>query len=423
MSPAVAWLAAFAALAAPPPRAHPADGPDIDVRIVIGPSKVSLTMLMNLAFIEEIVSTSREDEEAIHPAEYEAHQLDLLEWFRTTNKVAIDGVQIEPVAREFEVQEADLSLLPLFPRAGAKALVKVRLLLDYPAKTPPREVALTWGRFPPDRALETELGIPPITVVAMLTAKGLRSRIVLTESEPEWVWHDTGESLADRFEAVPDLLERATLEIPIWTVLLCGLGASLGVLGLRFGGWRRRPWLPLAAAALVLGGALAQGAGRLQVPSPFGGARLPDAAQAIAIFQPLHANIYRAFDYVAEGEIYDALARSVEGNLLDATYNEIYQSLIMQEEGGAVSEVQAVRPLETDVERIGPLDDGRPGITVRSRWQVEGAVFHWGHSHHRTNEYEARYVIAHGDNGWRIRGQEILAQRLVAAASTDPRGR
>jgi hypothetical protein len=422
MSPAAALLLALA-FAAWPPRAHPADGPDIDVRIVIGPSKVTFTMLMNLAFVEEVVDTSRENEEAIHPVEHEAHRLDLLDFFETTNKVTIDGVAVAPVAREFEVQEADLSLLPLFPRAGAKALVKVRLVLDYPAKAPPREVALTWGRFPPDRALETELGIPPITVIAMLTAKGLRSRVVLTESEPEWTWHDTGESLADRFEAVPDLLERARLEIPLWTVLLGGLGAGLGALGLRRGGWRRRPWLPIAAAALLVGGALAHGAGRVSVPSPFGGARLPDAAQAVAIFQPLHANIYRAFDYVSESEVYDALARSVEGNLLDSIYNEIYQGLIMQEEGGAVSEVQSVRPLVTDVESIAPLADGRPGLTVRARWQVEGAVFHWGHSHHRTNEYEARYVVAHGEQGWRIRAQEILAQRLIETSSTDPRRR
>jgi hypothetical protein len=141
---------------------------------------------------------------------------------------------------------------------------------------------------------------------------------------------------------------------------------------------------------------------------------LPDTGQAVAIFEPLHANIYRAFDYVQPSEIYDALERSVDGALLDALYNDIYRGLILQEEGGALSRVQRVDSLGVEVESIGLLADGRPGFTLQHHWRVTGAVFHWGHSHYRTNEYRARYTVAAGGpesgGGWRIRGHQPLEQ-------------
>ena len=80
---------------------------------------------------------------------------------------------------------------------------------------------------------------------------------------------------------------------------------------------------------------------------------MPAVAAAETIFTPLPRDIYRAFDYVEEGEIYDALARSVQGDLLDELYQQVYRSLIMHEEGGAVSRVQAVRSVATTVESVG----------------------------------------------------------------------
>ena len=49
------WLAAF----------HPADGPDVDVRILIAKKQVTFTVLMNLAYVDEIVDTPRQDETAV----------------------------------------------------------------------------------------------------------------------------------------------------------------------------------------------------------------------------------------------------------------------------------------------------------------------------------------------------------------------
>ena len=55
----------------------------------------------------------------------------------------------------------------------------------------------------------------------------------------------------------------------------------------------------------------------------------------------------------------------------------------------------------------------RIGFTVRCKWQVDGAVYHWGHGHFRTNEYEGRFLVIATDRGWRLAGDELLSQRRV----------
>jgi hypothetical protein len=99
----------------------------------------------------------------------------------------------------------------------------------------------------------------------------------------------------------------------------------------------------------------------------------------------------------------------------------------MEEEGGAMSRVVAVRPIETDILSQGEiaLDDGRrvPAFKVEATWQVDGRVTHWGHSHDRTNEYDGRFTVAAEQGGWRIHDAEITRQERVDAANpaTQPR--
>jgi hypothetical protein len=144
--------------------------------------------------------------------------------------------------------------------------------------------------------------------------------------------------------------------------------------------------------------------------------------EALAVFRPLHANIYLAFDYTDEGQVYDALARSVDGQLLDDLYNEIYRSLVMEEEGGAVSRIRHVEPISNRVTSIGLLE-GVIAFSVEARWQVDGAVSHWGHSHSRTNEYLAEYTVVSGPEGWRIAASRVLEQTRVDDGSLPPSAR
>ena len=128
--------------------------------------------------------------------------------------------------------------------------------------------------------------------------------------------------------------------------------------------------------------------------------------QALAVFRPLHANIYRAFDYTAESDVYDALARSVRGDLLDELYNEVYRGLVMQEQGGAVSRVRAVRPLATEVlevARLGPGGEAASRWTRAGRWTARSST---GDTPTRAPTSTARgYTVLAGGEGWAHRRQ------------------
>ncbi len=185
---------------------------------------------------------------------------------------------------------------------------------------------------------------------------------------------------------------------------------------------RKRSLRPLLPIPLVLAGAFfLRDTGRFSVPSPFSSKRpLPDEQKALAIFLPLHANIYRAFDYSKESDVYDALSRSVDGRLLEGMYADIYKSLIQQEQGGALSRVRSVDPLETKIVKIA-YEDESPAFRVETRWRVKGAVVHWGHTHERTNEYRARYDVALRSSGWRIAAVETLSQKRIEDAGLETR--
>lgn len=406
-----------------PPVWHPVDGPDVDVRIQVMDQAVRFQIVMNLAYVDEIVDTPREDEYSIQPREHAAVRDVLFSYLRESNSLRIDGVPVAPVDKGFEFYEPDMDMLPLFPRTMEKGLARVMLAIDYPCKSRPKKVSIVWGEFPVNRVLETPVEKPRIEIKAHLIARGVDEIVPLTAAEPEYTWHDTGESVADRFLAVPEPLRQEPLQVPLLSSgLLLLLLLSIAVPRLR----RRPAWLGVAALLLVPGAWLSRDLALYEAPNPFdSGPALPSSEQAVAIFQPLHQNIYRAFDYVEEGEIYDALAQSVDGQLLDDLYNQVYRSLIMHEEGGAVSRVEAVRQVATEVESVGQLPsfDGRPGFQVHARWQVDGVVRHWNHAHYRTNEYEARYTVVQAEAGWRIAGHRVLSQKRIDEGDEAPTGR
>jgi hypothetical protein len=131
-----------------------------------------------------------------------------------------------------------------------------------------------------------------------------------------------------------------------------------------------------------------------------------------AVAESLLRNVYRAFDYHSESDIYDALARSVQGDLLADLYLKIKQGLIMQEQGGAVARVQEVKVIKTEP----AAGKSKNGFAERLIWQVEGTVEHWGHIHTRVNEYSADFEIEPADGSWKITAMSVSRQSQVKSA-------
>lgn len=387
----------------------PKDGPDVDLRILIEDEEVRLQIITNLAFIDATTDAWRELETSLSATEAKRTAEALVELFDGANRVVIDGVEVEHLeidpGQDLEFDPGDPSLYPYFSNYGALAVAKTRLTLRYPCKTPPSSVAVAWGIYPPNETLPEEDGVRPlIEIMARLTADGREQIVRFTRGEPEFTWHRPADGERSYLEEVPEVRDAEAPPLP-WLRIGLVAGALAGLLlGPR--ALRRPLFGPLAVGA---GAWLAIGIGGRAID-------LPDEAEAEAIFRPLHTNIYRAFDFTERAKVYDVLARSADGEVLRTLYDDVYRSLVMQEEGGAVGRVESLDYRAVDVEEVGVLErSGNPGITLTARWRVSGAVYHWGHAHSQESEYAAKYVVEAREAGWRITDYVPLEQRRVDA--------
>jgi hypothetical protein len=164
-------------------------------------------------------------------------------------------------------------------------------------------------------------------------------------------------------------------------------------------GDRRRTGLAAAVVFSVLATATAAWASRE--------ARLSSDALHEVVAGLLH-NIYRSFDYRQEEQIYDVLARSVDGELLTRIYLETRRGLELANQGGARAKVKEIELTEIDAE---PVEAG--GIEAVATWTVNGSVGHWGHVHQRRNQYRAELTVRPLDGTWKLTGIEILQEQRM----------
>ncbi len=121
-------------------------------------------------------------------------------------------------------------------------------------------------------------------------------------------------------------------------------------------------------------------------------------------------NIYRAFDFREEDDVYDKLAVSVSGDLLSDIYLQSRKSMIIEQAGGAQAKVIMVEVLETAVKES---QKQRGALDIRTKWTAIGSVGHWGHVHTRQNIYDAILTLAIQDGFWKITGIELLEEKRM----------
>jgi hypothetical protein len=132
-------------------------------------------------------------------------------------------------------------------------------------------------------------------------------------------------------------------------------------------------------------------------PVASAGRDLSRRADAEAVMQAILQGVYDAFEYGRDEDVYDALARSVSGDLLQRVYLDVRRTLAMEQEGGASATVRAIRVREVEI------INHQPGKSIlRVTWQVEGSLEHWGHVHARTNEYEGRVTLREEEGVFRM---------------------
>ena len=137
--------------------------------------------------------------------------------------------------------------------------------------------------------------------------------------------------------------------------------------------------------------------------------------KAVALLDNLLKNVYRAFDFREENDVYDRLATSVHGDLLTDIYLQNRKSMVVTQAGGAQGKVKDIDILDVSVKH---LDDRPLALVFHSKWTAMGSVGHWGHIHTRKNQYEANITVEPVDGVWKITDLELLEEKRI-----DPYGR
>lgn len=210
---------------------------------------------------------------------------------------------------------------------------------------------------------------------------------------------------------VPSLPPVTYVSLPVASAVWLVIGLIYYVLRNRTGRKPRGGWLGMVIAWVFVAVILSLlPVGSLQIRNPADKQAIPITSpeEAGRIASPLLRNIYHAFDYQTESQIYDSLSRSVEGELLRKLYLDIKQSLSIDEREGT-----RVKVSDVDVQ----IDKVTPGkelvFTAEGMWTALGTVGHWGHAHTRVNRYNARITISPVGPEWKITGLEVLELRRL----------
>lgn len=337
------------------------------------------------------------------------------EFLRKGIEVRIDNILVQPAQISMWFDGA-----PGEDRPDPSTPWYVQFNCSYPVKSPPRKVSVIWvhrSAFPAitkfndeARALVGNTDANP-AISGIVRVGNFGTDFVFSEGEPEYVWH----AAPKEHPAAPAVVEVPQTNACPRSVIAASSLLIVGLLTLAIAVTRRTR--PAARWALLVAGTGSVAMGIVLYLPPWNRAAITplDPEEAVERFKALHQNIYRAFDYASENDIYDTLAQSVAGPALDTIYDNVYQRLILRDQGGAITTVKSVEMLENDF-LPAESQSKLPQYRVRCHWRVAGMVAHWGHVHNRTNEYKAIYTIAWARNSWKIVGVETLSQERVATS-------
>jgi hypothetical protein len=334
-------------------------------------------ILVPLLTFEKWLPLTRANPEFLEVGEQEAARKKITEWFRGRNPVEIDGVPVQPVLQRLQFFGLDIRdfAQDAEPRRVSAYQARLGIILAYPAKAPPNRVRLTWDSFH-DAA-------PFLRSVVYDHEKDPTEEFFVRD-QPRWDWAREGDPPAthDFKTSLVTAPEKAISKKSLNFLIAAPLLALALYAGLLRNHPMRRIGSTIAGGACLL-------AGICFWHSPVDVAP-PNAKAVTTHTTTLLQNIYRAFDYNEESDVYDALEHSVTGDLLEELFLKIQSGLRMQEQGGAVAHVKRVRIMQIASGKN--AKDER--VPVDCTWRVTGTVEHWGHIHTRENEYTARIHLS-----------------------------
>jgi len=279
----------------------------------------------------------------------------------------------------------------------AEALVGVVFSTGWEA--PPAELKVIWEVFPADGS----------EAVVEAGVRGNRAARKLTPEAAEFTWENEGIAMPALIRVPGVLSQPPGFLQEIWWIPLAIL--AFGMVRMLFSKRDREfKRLVVFRGLLLIIAVLLVNYGIYRSGKDTATSEIMTRDLADEISYALLRNIYHAFDFRSESDVYDALAESVSGDLLEQIYLEVQRSLQLETQGGA-----RVRVSNVDLRncQLRNADPSTGQFSANCEWVAVGTVTHWGHTHDRVNQYRARLDVAPIDTRWRLVGLALESEERI----------
>jgi hypothetical protein len=362
--------------------------------LYVEPFEVRKEIILRPIDLQEWVDLGLEGRETIPPEMQPELMRRVAEFLQGRQPVTIDGEAVVPELARINFLERTLRTSRVIepPEELDVFSAVLGVIFTYPTTGLPENVKMTWDLF------NERIQIVPGASVDQ--AGSLPTFLEPDYAVLEWQNFLKNPELPTLVDVrrPPNSVERL-LGWTRWGLLPLGLIGAV-VIGLRARRGDLRPVMATLTASIVaLAGAFAFAIG--------GAAAFSNEVAGEVVEGVLH-NIYHAFDYRQEEQVYDILGRSVEGDLLEEIYLETRRGLELTNQGGARARVKQIELTE-----ISARGGENGAFVARATWNVFGSVGHWGHIHSRSNRYEAELEIAPSDGVWKLSRLEILDEERL----------
>ena len=375
--------------------------------LYVEPYEVRHEILTRVRDLEEWMDLGLRGDGYIEVDELEPLKQRIGEFLLTRNPVLIDGKPLKPILDRTNYVKVALTGIQLVekPERLEISTAIIGVIITYLTDGLPQEVTVDWDLFTDQ--------VQQVPATATDPAGPLPTFLSPDDNVHKW----TNFLKNYQLPTVQEVQVAGSLgefRIP-WVSVICAV-LLLVASGILFRRVRRggSVVMPLVSGlVLLVAGVVAWPLAGITItrPATLAGEMPPGRAQDL--LQVLLKNVYRAFDFREEEDVYDKLAFSVSGDLLSDIYLQNRKSFSIQKAGGAQAKIKSVEIEAATAER---LDDHPLAYAIKGRWAAQGTVGHWGHVHTRRNRYDAIVTVEAVDGSWKISDLEILEEARVDPA-------
>ncbi|MCH2211737.1 MAG: hypothetical protein MK110_10570 [Fuerstiella sp.] len=347
-------------------------------------------ILIPLLTLEKILPLKREQTDFLTVSEQDALRPLIEKFFASGNPVEINEEHRTPVVDRcdfYGVSFRDFAQLTK-RKPVAMSSARVGIILTYPLDTAPRKLRLTWDRF--------HKSLWAVNMVVFSRDSSFRRTLSRIGSNNVFKWSSPNDSPLTQKRApaavVAELSELPTIRLPVLSLVLLAtvLASVMQIFRRKLSRTAIGTTIGLMCVAAVT---YSFDAGSLKMR--WGSPQEISDNEARHVITQLLSGVYDAFHFRDEDEVYEALAVSTSGDLLQDLYLQIQQSLRMAEQGGAVARVKQIDIIDTHRQTMTPNPDSPSSdyaFRCLCRWNVSGTVQHWGHIHERINQFHADFL-------------------------------